>query len=293
MLRIGRITYANCSPIFHELQKQAPAEDYQFIGGVPSHLNALLAAGEIDVCPSSSIEYALHPERYLILPELSISSIGAVGSVLLFSRIPMEELDGQTILLTSESATSVNLLRILLKKRFGCSCGFTVSALPLDSALQEAPAMLLIGDSALRSSLLDTDLLVCDLGELWYEWTGLPFVFALWLCRRKVARDRYAEVNRLARHLVASKERACADLESIAYSASEAQWMGRDRLVAYWRDNISYDLDSRHLDGLMLFYRYCVELGLLPDEPELHFLVSITGELHELLNKNHRENLKE
>jgi len=278
MLRIGRITYANCSPIFHELQKQAPAEGYQFIGGVPAHLNSLLAAGEIDVCPSSSIEYALHPERYLILPDLSISSIGAVGSVLLFSRLPIEELDGQTILLTSESATSVNLLRILLKKRFGCSCGFTVSDQPLDSALQEAPAMLLIGDAALSASLLGADLLVYDLGELWHEWTGLPFVFALWFCGRQVARDRYDEVARLARHLIASKERACADLESIAHSASEAQWMGEERLVAYWRDNISYDLDSRHLDGLMLFYRYCVELGLLTAEPGLHFLATIAGE---------------
>jgi chorismate dehydratase len=278
MLRIGRITYANCSPIFHELQKHAPGEEYRFIGGVPSHLNALLAAGEIDVCPSSSIEYALHPERYLILPDLSISSVGAVGSVLLFSRIPIEELDGQTILLTSESATSVNLLRILMKKRFGCSCCFTVSEQPLDSALQEASAMLLIGDTALRASLLDADLFVYDLGELWHEWTGLPFVFALWFCGRKVAGDRYAEVTRLARHLVASKELACADLESIAHSAPEAQWMGRDRLVAYWRDNISYDLDSRHQDGLRLFYRYCVELGLLPAEPELYFLAIITGE---------------
>ena len=278
MLRIGRITYANCSPIFHELQKQAPAEDYQFIGGVPSHLNALLAAGEIDVCPSSSIEYAIHPERYLILPDLSISSIGAVASVLLFSRLPIADLDGQTVLLSSESATSVNLLRILLKKRFGCSCGFTVSEQPLDSAMQEAPAMLLIGDKALRASLLDADLLVYDLGDLWYEWTGLPFVFALWFCGRKVAGDRYGEVTRLARHLIASKERACADLESIAHSAPEAQWMGRDRLVAYWRDNISYDLDSRHLEGLMRFYRYCVELELLPAEPELHFLAPVAGE---------------
>lgn len=274
MLRIGRITYANCSPIFHELQKQAPGEDYQFIGGVPSHLNALLAAGEIDVCPSSSIQYALHPERYLILPDLSISSIGAVASVLLFSRIPIEELDGHTILLSSESATSVNLLRILLKKRFGCTCSFSVSDQPLDSALREAPAMLLIGDTALRASLRETDLHVYDLGELWHEWTGLPFVFALWFCGRRVAKDRYTEVTRLARHLIASKEHACADLESIAQSSSEAQWMGRDRLVAYWRDNISYDLDSRHLDGLTLFYRYCTELGLLPAEPGLHFLAS-------------------
>jgi chorismate dehydratase len=272
MLRIGRITYANCSPIFHELQKQAPEEVYRFICGVPSHLNALLAAGEIDVCPSSSIEYALHPERYLILPDLSISSIGAVASVLLFSRIPIEELDGQIIMLSSESATSVNLLRILMKKRFGCSCRYTVSEQPLGSALQEASAMLLIGDTALRALFQETDLFVYDLGELWHEWTGLPFVFALWFCGRQVAKDRYSEVTRLARHLIASKVRACADLESIAQSSSEAEWMGSDRLVAYWRNNISYDLDSMHLDGLKLFYRYCAELGLLPAEPGLHFL---------------------
>ena len=272
MLRIGRITYANCSPIFHELEKQAPDEDYQFIGGVPSHLNALLAAGEIDVCPSSSIEYALHPERYLILPDLSISSIGAVASVLLFSRIPIEKLDGQKILLSSESATSVNLLQILLKKRLGCSCSFTVSGQPLDRALREASAMLLIGDNALRASFQETDLLVYDLGQLWYEWTGLPFVFALWFCGRQAAQERHAEVVRLTRHLIESKKHACAALESIAQCSSEAAWMGSDRLVAYWRDNISYDLGRKHLAGLTLFYRLCAELGLLPAEPALHFL---------------------
>jgi len=272
MLRIGRISYANCTPIFHELQKQAPGEDYRFICGVPSHLNALLAAGEIDVCPSSSIEYALHPGRYLILPDLSISSIGAVASVLLFSRIPIEELDGQKIMLSSESATSVNLLRILMKNRFGCSCSFTVSEQPLVSALQEASAMLLIGDAALRASLSDADLLVYDLGELWHEWTALPFVFAVWFCGRQVAKDRYAEVARLARQLIASKKSACSDLESIVQSSSEADWMGSDRLVAYWRNNISYNLDSMHLDGLRLFFRYCVELGLLQAEPVLHIL---------------------
>lgn len=272
MLRIGRISYANCSPIFHELEKQAPDEDYQFIGGVPSHLNALLAAGEIDVCPSSSIEYALHPERYLILPDLSISSIGAVASVLLFSRIPIEKLDGQKILLSSESATSVNLLQILLKKRLGCSCSFTVSGQPLDRALREASAMLLIGDNALRASFQETDLLVYDLGQLWYEWTGLPFVFALWFCGRQAAQERHAEVVRLTRHLIESKKHACAALESIAQCSSEAAWMGSDRLVAYWRDNISYDLGRKHLAGLTLFYRLCAELGLLPAEPALHFL---------------------
>jgi chorismate dehydratase len=272
MLKIGRISYANCTPIFHVLEEQAPYEDFRFTGGVPSRLNAMLAAGEIDVCPSSSIEYASHSGQYLILPDLSISSIGAVGSVLLFSRMPIQSLDGRTILLSSESATSVNLLRILIKKRYSFNCSFAVSSLPLDKSLQEAPAMLLIGDAALRYSMTVSDLFVYDLGKLWHEWTGLPFVFALWLCGRKVAEERYAEVSRLARHLVCAKNLVCESFDEIARNSPEAQWMGKDRLAAYWRDNISYDLGQLHLDGLMLFYRYCAELGLLQCEPKLRFL---------------------
>lgn len=272
MLKIGRIEYANCTPIFSELMDKQSCDSYQLVGGVPAQLNAMLAAGKIDVCPSSSIEYALHPERYLILPKLSISSVGAVGSVLLFSRDPIEALDNQKILLSSESATSVNLLKILLEKRFGCSCCYSVHTSSFEKALQEAPALLLIGDAALRASHLKSGLLVYDLGRMWYEWTGLPFVFALWLCRRQAAEEQYAEVANLAGQLVTSKEHARNNLRSIAESSPEVVWMGADRLVAYWRENISYDLDDRHLAGLVLFFRYCVELKLLNVEPPLQFL---------------------
>jgi len=263
MLRIGRIDYANCTPIFHGLREQALRGEYTFIGGVPSHLNQL---------------YALHPERYLILPDISISSIGPVGSVLLFSRLPIEELDGQTVLLSSESATSVNLLKILIKMRFGCTCRFSVSTLPLAQALQCASSMLLIGDTALRAALLDSDLRVYDLGDLWHSWTGLPFVFALWLCGRQVARDRRIEVGQLVHHLSAAKEHASAVFETIAQNSPEAQWMGKERLVDYWRKNLSFDLDARHIAGLILFYRYCTELGLLASNPELHFLTDLHSE---------------
>jgi chorismate dehydratase len=271
MLRIGRIEYANCTPLFRALQEIGHCDDYQLVGGVPAQLNALLAAGNIDVCPSSSIEYALHPGHYLILPNLSISSVGAVGSVLLFSRVPIEDLDTCNVLLSSESATSVNLLKILLGKRFGCTCSFSVQTSAIDESLRDAPALLLIGDAALRASLLKSDFLVYDLGQLWHAWTGLPFVFALWLCRRQVAEDRYTEAAALAEQLIESKEYARSNIQSIAESSPEALWIGTDRLVSYWRENISYDLDDRHLEGLILFYHYCTELELLKAEPELHF----------------------
>lgn len=270
MLRIGRIEYANCTPLFHVLQEKFPCAGYEFVTGVPAKLNRMLLAGEIDVCPSSSVEYAYHPERYKILPQLSISSIGAVSSVLLFSRVPVEELDGRKIRLSSESATSVNLLKILLGQRFGCSCTYEL-ARPAASAIDDdSSALLLIGDSALRTSSKKSDLYVYDLGEMWYSWTGHPFVFALWLCRNEVAEEE--ELKNLASRLIQAKELVPGHLEQIATCAKEVDWMGYDRLLAYWRDNISYQLDDRAKAGLMLYYAKCFESGLITAVPTLHFV---------------------
>lgn len=231
----------------------------------------MLLAGKVDVCPSSSIEYAYHPERYKILPQLSISSIGAVASVLLFSRVPLEKLNGCKIGLSSESATSVNLLKILLRQRFGCSCTYEVAKPGVSVTDNNSPAMLLIGDAALRASLSNSDLFMYDLGEMWYAWTGLPFVFALWFCRNEVADS--LELRELAQHLIRAKENVPWQLEHLSLSAKEACWMGHERLLAYWRDNISYNLNESEQAGLMLYFVKCFECGLIAAVPALHFAV--------------------
>lgn len=269
MLRIGQIEYANCTPLFQMLREHCSCSGYEFVSGVPAELNRMLLTGDIDVCPSSSIEYAYHPELYTILPQLSISSIGAVASVLLFSRMPVEKLDGRKILLSSESATSVNLLKILLGQRFGCSCTYEVAPPGTSVADGESSALLLIGDAALRASLEKSDLLVYDLGEMWHEWTGYPFVFALWICRNEVADT--AELRSLAYQLIQAKDRVPGHLELIAACAKEASWLGYERLLAYWRDNISYQLDERATEGLMAYYGKCFESGLIPAVPSLKF----------------------
>lgn len=270
MLKIGEIEYANCTPLFHILREQYPCSGYEFITGVPAELNRMLLTGDIDVCPSSSIEYAYHPERYTILPNLSISSIGAVASVLLFSKVPVEKLNGKKVRLSSESATSVNLLKILLSQRFGCSCTYEVVPSAASAAEDDSSALLLIGDSALRNSFKTSDLFVYDLGEMWHAWTGYPFVFALWLCRNEVSER--VELKELARQLLQAKERVPGNLEHIALCAKEASWMGPDRLLTYWRDNISYQLDEREQAGLLLYYAKCFEIGLIAAVPKLHFV---------------------
>ncbi len=270
MLKIGQIDYANCTPLFTQLREEFPCTGYEFITGVPAALNSMLLAGTIDVCPSSSIEYAYHPERYSIVPELSISSSGPVASVLLFSTVPIEELDGCHIRLSSESATSVNLLKILLALRYNCQCSFETAVAGGAVIDSTVAALLLIGDAALRASQeMAVGQFVYDLGELWFAWTSLPFVFALWLCRNEIAEK--AELTELARQLVIAKEHVPARLEDIVEGAPETAWMGKKRLLSYWKDNISYDLDGRAQAGLRLYYTRCCECGLIAATPELRF----------------------
>lgn len=269
MLRIGQIEYANCTPVFHLLKNHFPCSDYEFVTGVPTYLNGLLKRGDIDICPSSSIEYALYSDLYRIVPELSISSDGAVASVLLFSRVPVDRLDSATILLSSESATSVNLLKVLMVQRYNCRCRYAVTTLPFSEALTDAPGLLLIGDAALRASFENSDMYVYDLGTLWRDWTGLPFVFALWLCRNDVA-DTLA-LKKLAGTLIKVRDLLPAHYAEAAGVAPEADWLGHDRLLAYWRDNICYDLDENKKLGLKLFYQKCCETELIHSVPELKF----------------------
>ncbi len=269
-LRVGHITYANCAPFFHYLEETGFSGT--IIPGVPAHLNELLAAGEIDVSPSSSFEYGRNWRSYLLLPGHSISSFGAVRSVLLFSPVPIEALDGTTIYLTGESATSVNLLKILLRERFGHrSCQFAVPEGPVEELLARGQAALLIGDRALRAGRQPERWSFCyDLGALWVDWTGLPFVFALWILRLSVGESQPDAVRALADQLAVARRRAFGSLEQLAAVSPERTWLPEAELAAYWR-SMDYDLGPRHLAGLERYFSLCHSHGLLPEVPSLRF----------------------
>jgi chorismate dehydratase len=271
MLRIGQISYANCTPIFWGLTHYFNCSDCTFVPGVPAQLNRLLRAGELDLCPSSSVEYALAADRYLLLPDLSISSDGPVRSVLLLSRVPLAELQGKVIGLTTESETSVILLRVLLARFHGLDCTSERTSLSFPEVLNSYPAVLLIGDAALRAGSAAVGLQVYDLGELWHQATGLPFVFALWIVNRSAFATHGPEVAVLAGRLRAARDRAQDSYPEIAERSKELAWLSRQEVVTYWR-TISYDLSSRHCEGLRRFFQYAAEMGLLPAAPQLYFV---------------------
>ena len=268
-LTIGHIAYANCEPFFHFLRDAG--FDGTIRSGVPAQLNRFLSDGELDLSPSSSFEYLHHWRDYLLLPDLSISSIGAVKSVLLFSPQPLEALVGQEIFLTGESASSVRLLQVMLREYFGFEevlC--RVSHEDLEERVAEGRPALLIGDRALRMAETVDPANMHDLGELWHRKTGLPFVFALWIVRRDLNPAKNRQVLRLYRQLKTFLRRSFDDLSGVAHALPGYSWYGQQKLVDYWQA-MSYLLDSRHLAGLKLYAELLYKYGFLDELPAFEF----------------------
>lgn len=270
-LTVGHIAYANCVPFFHYLRQSG--FDGRIVPGVPAALNRLLAEGGVDLAPSSSFEYGRNWRNYLLLPGHSISSCGPVQSVLLLSPLSLDQLGSAPIDLTPDSASSVNLLRILLREYLAIDSNICrVATRPVEELVASGGSVLVIGDQALRlAASANQATFVYDLGELWWRFTGLPFVFALWIIRQVAAERNATELQQLQSQLAASRRRAFADLSLVAAQTPERLWMGEAALIDYWRC-MSYDLDAAHLAGLSLYFRFCVRHGLLDDEPQLKFL---------------------
>lgn len=254
-LKIGKIPYANLFPIFYMLEKECDCSSYEFIEGVPSELNKMLRGGRIDISPSSSIEYIRNSFLYQIIEGHSISAKGPIGSIFLFTKKDIHRLNGSIVHVSSQSETSVALLDVILKKFYNVQCEMRVSQMPEDSG---AEAFLLIGDDALKYKARGNSLLVYDLGEIWYEKTGLPFVFALWIVRTDIFHKQEV-LNKFIRDLSKAKEVALKNLSAIAKCSPMKEFMSEEEIVSYWR-LINYDLETEYKKGLKLFEKYLKDI---------------------------------
>ncbi len=187
MVRLGAIDYLNTQPFYAGLRRRMEGR-VAWVRGVPTALNRALARGEVDLAPVSAVAAARMADRVYVFP-YGIASLGAVKTVLLFSRRPdPRELDGRTIALTDQSATSVALLKLLAREHYRIAPRWVTLPQDLTAMLAAADAALLIGDGALveASRPLPPGVYTFDLGDEWLKWTeGLPFVFALWAVRRE------------------------------------------------------------------------------------------------------------
>jgi chorismate dehydratase len=266
-MKIGRIPYINCYPVYGAIDRGVVQLDAELVDGVPTDLNRRMASGELDISVVSAVEYARDAERYLLLPDLAISCDGPVRSVMLFSKRPAGELTSRNVIVSSSSMTSVALLELLFENVWHSSPRFIpgdaeVRDVVADSA-PEADARLVIGDAALvlGSKHRERYPYAYDLGQTWKEWTGQPFVFAVWVAQRTTD---VKEALLAHAGLIASRNWGLTHLPELAKQANEATGVELT-VCAEYLSGLDYGLSYPHLAGLTEFYRRLVERGRIPN----------------------------
>ena len=264
-MRLGRIPWINCYPVYGAIDRGLVSMPAEVVSGTASDLNDLLAAGALQVSVVSAVEYARNAAAYHLLPNLAITCDGPVHSVALFSRRPVVELDDRPVLLTASSRTSVLLLELLCRHRWGVAPRFATARAEAGdlAALGGLPhdAVLVIGDAALLLRAQRRYPVRVDLGAAWKEWTGLPFVFAVWAARRDAGLPAVQTVHE---RLLASRAWGLEHLGMLAADAARATGVAESVCREYLGD-LDYALSCRHLAGLTDFFRRLAQDGLVPD----------------------------
>jgi chorismate dehydratase len=258
-VRVGAVNYLNTKPLIYNLAALAPQAVLSL--DLPSRLADRLAAGDLDVALVPVIEY-FRGDGYTVVPNIAIATRGPVLSVTLFSRVPWPEI--RHVALDEGSRTSSALAHVLLQRRYGVRP--ELRPLPIDAEAEhaDADAVLLIGDRAMKACLPGFRH-AYDLGEEWQQWTGLPFVFAVWAVRPG------ADVRGVDDTLQESKRQGLAHVGAIAFAESRRLGLDAGFCRRYLETLIRFDLGPRELAGLQRFYELAVDSGLAPAGRSLHF----------------------
>jgi len=255
VLRSGRIVYTNDLPIYVAFDEGAVRYPGALVADVPATLNAMLLDGRLDLSPVSAMHWALHADRFALLPDLCIGARRDVWSVVCVSNRPLEELGGVPIAVTRESASGRNLLRVLLERRYGVVANFVESDDPYGAAANGRPA-LLIGDRAIDAQQTFTPRIVYDLGRVWHDWTGVDMVFAVWAVRRDVLAQHPELVRTALEALVRARAWGAANADRVVAVAQASHPRAPGFYAAYF-DTLNFDFDSAARAGLR---RYALEL---------------------------------
>lgn len=230
--KIGAVSYLNSKPLVAGLEEVA--REYQVVFDLPSRLADRLAGGELDVALIPVVEAVSNP-RYTIVSDACIACRGPVWSVKLLSRVLGENI--QTLALDEGSRTSWTLARVLLERKFGVRPECRPLSIDQDWRSTETDAVMIIGDRAMKAT--DNEFpFTWDLGATWNEWTGRPFVFAVW------AAQPSSDLDRLDKILSSARDHGLETIEQIASEQAARYELSSDECLSYLRDNLHFNLST-------------------------------------------------
>ena len=248
-IRIGVVDFLNSRPLVHGLDRE---RGVKLIYDVPAALSEKLKKGELDVALISTIECFRNPD-FRILPEIGVCSEGAIKSIKLYARGPLER--ARRVALDRGSRSAATLTRITYLEFFQ-QLETTFFEIPptLDPQSVDADAVLLIGDTALTAD--PGELTPTDLGALWTERTGLPFVYAVWACHKSTPTERVMPM------LLRARERGLPQRPVLAQQAAKELGLPAAGLTQYLTKNLRYQLGEREIKGLERYRDIASEHGL-------------------------------
>ncbi|TCJ97359.1 menaquinone biosynthetic enzyme MqnA/MqnD family protein [Nocardia alba] len=256
--RVGHISYLNCAPLLWGLARTGKLIDIDLVKGTPDVLGKEILEGRLDIGPVSLADFLQHQELLVPLSEIAIGSDGPVMSCVIVSQVPLEELGGARVALGSESRTSIRLAQLVLGEMVGVHAEYFSCKPDLESMLDAASAAVLIGDAALRVATLGStrsSLTVHDLGQMWREWTGHPFVFAVIAARREFAARAPELVSEVHAALVEARDLALTEIDEVSQRIARWEDFDAELLRRYYTHALNYDLGDRQYAGIAEFAR--------------------------------------
>jgi chorismate dehydratase len=255
--RVGHIQFLNCLPLYWGLARTGTLLDFELTKDTPEQLSEQLVRGDLDIGPITLVEFLKHADELVAFPDIAVGCDGPVMSCVIVSQVPLEDLDGARVALGSTSRTSVRLAKLLLAERFGVQPSYYTCPPDLALMMREAEAAVLIGDAALRANLLDGPqygLAVHDLGALWKEWTGLPFVFAVWAARREYLEREPVLTRKVHEAFLASRDLSLEEVGKVAEQAARWEAFG-ERVLENYFTTLDFRFGEPQLEAVTEFAR--------------------------------------
>ena len=244
--RVGRIPYMICEPFYFDTERRG----LELVDTMPNRAAEEIEQGIIDAAPVPVVDTFGKEDVLQPVGGFCIASTDRAGSVFLYSKVPVEELSGARIGVIDDSRTSVKLLEVLLKLKYQIQPGEYVGL------RDEHDAFMVMGDRGLRQRRGARGFPHrYDLGEEWYEWTRLPFVYARWMARQDMGSQ---ELAILEDTLYVGLEDGVDTLYHISEPRENLLMLPRD--VVEYVQGIRFYLGMTERKSMRIFQEYLAQL---------------------------------